>query len=82
MSDLLQACYENYRVAATQLNTALGDDVRQRGQDYYRSTQRPIEEAKREDCKKIAEQMQACIKKRVPPSVDDLDKWAAFLWKI
>lgn len=78
----LDDTYATVRKAIDEMHLALDGEENVLAREYYRGQQRPIDEASREDAKKIAEQMQACIKKRVPPSADDLNKWASILLKM
>lgn len=82
MSVSVSEAYKSYCDARSALDDAMKDQARQESLRYYRSEQRPIDESAREDAKKLAEQMQICIRKRVPPSNDDLNKWASILLKM
>ena len=78
----LDDAYATVRKAIDEMHLALDGEENVLAREYYRGQQRPIDEASREDAKKIAEQMQGCIRKRIPPSVDDLNKWASILMKL
>lgn len=77
-----EEAYRNYVVASAEFCEAMKSEQRQMALAYYRSESRPIDEAGREKLKAISEQMSMCIKKRVPPSIEDLNKWSATLVKV
>lgn len=82
MDPLVEKAYSEFRTATEALHEALKVNSAVTSREYYRSDQRPIDEASREDAKKIAEQMQMCIKKRVPATESDLNKWSTILSRI
>lgn len=78
----LDDAYATLRKAVDEMHLALDGEENVLAREYFRGQQRPIDEASREDAKKIAEQMQMCIKKRVPATEADLNKWASILLKM
>lgn len=74
--------YKNFTRALSELKVALDEEGRKTIREYYRSEQRPLDEACRNKMRTIAEQMNECIAKRVPPDTATLNKWSETLWKI
>ena len=78
----LDDAYATLRKAADEMHLAIDGEENALAREYYRGQQRPVDESSREDAKKIAEQMQICIRKRSAPSFEDLNKWASILLKM
>ena len=74
--------YTNYCKASSDLKVAMDADMRQKALEYYRSEQRPLDEACRNKLRSIAEQMNEHLAKRVPVDTATLNKWSETLWKI
>lgn len=82
MSDITTKAFEQYTVARDALIQTLNDGDSAIAREYYRSKARPLDEAKIERIRGVAQQIDAYRRKGDSPDADTLARWSQALWKI